>query len=57
MEYTFCAACNCMYIIMCLQSGASPLFIASQEGHCDVVDILLKNGASINQAMQVSESQ
>ena len=28
-------------------------FIASQKGHCDVVDILLKNGANINQALEV----
>ena len=42
-----------MYIIMCLQDGASPLYIASQEGHCDVVDILLKNGVNINQALEV----
>ena len=40
-------------VLSCLQDGASPLFIASQGGHCDVVDILLKNGANINQAMQV----
>ena len=52
MEYTI-GACNCMYIIMCLQDGASPLCIASAKGHCDVVDILLKNRANINQAMQV----
>ena len=42
-----------VYIIICLQDGASPLYIASQKGHCDVVDILLKNGAYTNQAMQV----
>ena len=38
---------------MYLQDGASPLFIASEKGHCDVVDILFKNRANINQAMQV----
>ena len=36
-----------------LQDGASPLFIASQEGHSEVVDVLLKNGADINQPMNV----
>ena len=43
--------------IMCLQDRASPLFIASQQGHCDVVDMLLKNRANINQAMQVWNMQ
>ena len=36
-----------------LQNGASPLFIASQEGHSEVVDVLVKNGADINQPMNV----
>ena len=33
-----------------VQNGASPLFIASQEGHSDVVDILLEAGADVHQA-------
>ena len=36
-----------------LQNGASPLFIASQEGHSEVVDVLVKNGADINQLLNV----
>ena len=36
-----------------LQDGASPLFIASQEGHSEVVDVLVKNGADINQPRNV----
>ena len=36
-----------------LQNGSSPLFIASQEGHSEVVDVLVKNGADINQPMNV----
>ena len=35
---------------LCLQDGASPLYVASQEGHTDVVDILIKAGADIHQA-------
>ena len=37
-----------------LQNGLSPLHIASQEGHGDIVKTLIKAGASIDQADQVS---
>ena len=33
-----------------LQDGGSPLYVASKEGHSDVVDILLKAGADVHQA-------
>ena len=33
-----------------LQDGVSPLYAASQEGHSDVVDILLKAGADLHLA-------
>ena len=33
-----------------LQDGASPLYVASQEGHSNVVDILLEAGADVHQA-------
>ena len=33
-----------------VQNGASPLYVASQEGHSGVVDILLKAGADVHQA-------
>ena len=33
-----------------LQDGGSPLYVASQEGHSDVVDILLEAGADVHQA-------
>ena len=32
-----------------IQNGFSPLYVASQEGHTDVVDILLRKGADVNQ--------
>ena len=32
-----------------LQDGYSPLYVASQEGHTDVIDILLRKGADVNQ--------
>ena len=42
------------YNIICtlyihIQNGYSPLYVASQEGHTDVVDILLRKGADVNQ--------
>ena len=36
------------------QDGATPLFIASQNGHSDVVTILLRNGAGVDVAKNVS---
>ena len=38
-----------------IQDGASPLFIACQEGHSEVVDVLLENGADIHQPMNVGK--
>ena len=37
-----------------LQDGLSPLHMASQEGHLDVVKALIEAGANINQANKVS---
>ena len=42
-----------MIYITLQADGTAPLFIASQKGHCDVVDLLLRNGANINQSDQV----
>ena len=36
-----------------MQGGRSPLYMASQEGHIEVVDILLKCGADPNLAWTV----
>ena len=36
-------------IIFHIQKGCSALYVASQNGHTDVVDILLKKGADVNQ--------
>ena len=35
------------------QDGATPLFIASQNGHSDIVNTLIRNGADINQPLNV----
>ena len=40
-------------IIPLTQDGTTPLFIASEHGHRDVVNILMQNGADINLARNV----
>ena len=35
---------------MYIQDGLSPVYIASQKGHTDVVDVLVKAGADVHQA-------
>ena len=40
-------------IIPLIQDGATPLFVASEQGHSDVVNILIRNGADINLAWKV----
>ena len=50
-EQTDC--CVCIYSHS-VQDGATPLFMASQEGHTDVVDILIQAKANVNQAKMVN---
>ena len=38
------------------QTGATPLFIASHNGHSDVVNILIRNEADVNMATNVRYS-
>ena len=40
-------------IIPLTQTGATPLYIASENGHSGVVNILIRNGADINLALNV----
>ena len=42
------------YVSLHLQSGATPLFMASQNGHSSVVDVLLRHGADPHLANRVS---
>ena len=39
------------------QDGVTPLFNASQKGHSDVVNILIRNGADVNMVHHVRYSQ
>ena len=39
--------------ISVVQDGATPLYIASNKGHTDVVDTLIRAGVSVNQACGV----
>ena len=38
-----------------LQGKNTPLHLASRGGHADIIDILIRNGANINQTNIVSE--
>ena len=42
-------------IMICLmQNGATPLHIASQEGHSDVVNLLISHGANVDKPREVN---
>ncbi|XP_065926160.1 uncharacterized protein [Magallana gigas] len=43
---------NGAHINLCMENGASPLFIACQSGHDSTVQLLLTNGADINLCME-----
>ena len=40
-----------MYFSLTVQDGFSPVYVASQMGHTDVVDVLVKAGADVNQTL------
>ena len=45
----------CSSLISLTQTSATPLLIASQEGHSDTVNTLIRNGADINQPVNVGK--
>ena len=45
-----------LHLIISVQDGLSPLYVACQNGHKLTVDVLLKNGANVNLATTVSMS-
>ena len=49
-NYMFQTEVNPTSYSLTVQDGFSPLCIASEYGHSDVVDILLKAGADVHQA-------
>lgn len=51
--YFMCACECCNGVLSSVQDGRSPLYVASEFGHAEVVDILLKNGACTNLATKV----
>lgn len=42
-----------MCVSLCLQKGFTPLYMAAQENHLEVVKFLLENGANQNVATEV----
>ena len=50
----------CLCVFTCsldyIQTGSTALHVASQEGHCEVVRILLEAKADVNMKNNVSES-
>ena len=38
------------------QDGTTPLYIASEKGHSDVVNILIRSGAGVDKPANVSDS-
>lgn len=42
-----------MRMALCLQKGFTPLYMAAQENHLEVVKFLLENGANQNVATEV----
>lgn len=46
--------CNLGVLLSCLQLGYTPLHQAAQQGHTDIVTLLLKHGAQPNETTAVS---
>lgn len=46
-----------VFFIICLQNGFTPLYMAAQENHIDVVKYLLENGANQSTATEVRLSK
>ena len=62
--YAFCKGCSILHLLpdsgnwpihlfILLIQGATPLIVACQEGHSDVVNILIRNKADVNVAWKV----
>ena len=55
LNYIFCVLNFVMISIslVFMQDGSTPLYLASQEGHTDVVSVLIDRGATVNFPNQV----
>ena len=53
LTYGTCTCSVCSSLIPLTQDGATPLYVASQEGQSDIVSTLIRNGADINQPRKV----
>ena len=40
----------CIVLSLTVQNGFSPLYMASEYGHTEIVDLLVRAGADVNQA-------
>ena len=47
---------NCSSSLDTVQDGSTTLFVASQQGHCEIVRMLLEAKADVNVQTNVSES-
>ena len=45
--------CTPLILSLTGQDGISPLYVASQEGHTEIVDLLVRAGADVHQAAKV----
>ena len=45
---------NILYTLFCIQHGDTPLIKACYKGNCDTVDLLIKAGANVDIANNVS---
>ena len=52
--YVLASHPTCIYVFHFTQDGVTPLFMASQEGHLHVVEILIAAGAKVDLAKDVS---
>lgn len=53
---TFSFSAVVFLVVFLWQDGGTALTVASQYGHCKVVDTLLKNGANVHDQLKVSPS-
>ena len=52
MRFSFCDD-NIVNVQLCLQNGVTALYVASRNGHFEVVNILLQNGAHVDVRKEV----